>query len=123
MTGSFFGPTPYYYFEPLLHSTHIGGANGTDWSQWKDNKTDQLLTQIAASSDASVQVTDIQQLSNIMANDLPVIPVLDAVQFFEYSTKNWTGWPTPQNLYAIGSAYPLSAGDNEQVILHLTPVS
>jgi peptide/nickel transport system substrate-binding protein len=70
-----------------------------------------------------VQVTDIQQLSDIMVNDLPVIPVLDAVQFFEYSTKNWTGWPTPQNLYAIGSAYPLAAGDNEQVILHLTPVS
>ena len=58
-----------------------------------------------------------------MANELPVIPVLDAVQFYEYSTKNWTGWPTPQNLYAIGSAYPLGAGDNEQVILHLTPVS
>jgi peptide/nickel transport system substrate-binding protein len=123
MTGSFFGPTPYYYFEPLLHSTHIGGANGTDWSQWKDKTTDQLLNQIAASSDPSVQVSDIQQLSDIMVNDLPVIPVLDAVQFFEYSTKNWTGWPTPQNLYAIGSAYPLAAGDNEQVILHLTPAS
>jgi peptide/nickel transport system substrate-binding protein len=123
MTGSFFGPTPYYYFEPLLHSIHIGGANGTDWPQWKDKTTDQLLDQIAASSDPSVQVTDIQQLSDIMVNDLPVIPVLDAVQFFEYSTKNWTGWPTPQNLYAVGSAYPLAAGDNEQVILHLTPVS
>ena len=123
MTGSFFGPTPYYFLEPLLHSTHIGGANGTDWSQWKDAKTDQLLDQIAASTDQSVQVADIQQLTDTMANDLPVIPVLDAVQFFEYSTKNWTGWPTPQNLYAVGSAYPLAAGDNEQVILHLTPAS
>jgi peptide/nickel transport system substrate-binding protein len=107
----------------LLHSTHIGGANGTDWSQWKDPTTDQLLNQIAASSDPSVQTAGIQKLSDIMVNDLPVIPVLDAVQFFEYSTKNWTGWPTPQNLYAIGSAYNLAAGDNEQVILHLTPVS
>lgn len=123
MTGSFFGPTPYYYFEPLLHSTHIGGANGTNWSGWKDANTDQLLNQYASSTDASVQASDIQQLSDIMANELPVIPVLDAVQFYEYSTKNWTGWPTPQNLYAIGSAYPLGAGDNEQVILHLTPVS
>jgi peptide/nickel transport system substrate-binding protein len=123
MTGSFFGPTPYYYFEPLLHSTHIGGANGTNWSGWNDKTTDQMLNQYASSTDASTQVQDIQQLSNIMANQLPVIPVLDAVQFFEYSTKNWTGWPTAQNLYAIGSAYPLAAGDNEQVILHLTPVS
>ena len=123
MTGSFFGPTPYYYFEPLLHSTHIGGANGTNWPGWKDAKTDQVLDQYASSTDPSVQVSDIQQLSDIMATELPVIPVLDAVQFFEYSSKNWTGWPTPTNLYAIGSAYPLAAGDNEQVILHLTPVS
>ena len=123
MTGSFFGPTPYYYYEPLLHSTHIGGANGTNWSGWKDAATDQLLTQYASSTDPSVQTQDIQKLSDIMASDLPVIPVLDAVQFFEYSTKHWTGWPTPSNLYAIGSAYPLAAGDNEQVILHLTPAS
>jgi peptide/nickel transport system substrate-binding protein len=123
MSGGFFGPTPYYYYEPLLHSTHIGGANGTDWSQWKDATTDNLLNTYATSSDPNVQTQAIQSLANIMATKLPVIPVLDAIQFFEYTTVNWTGWPTPQNPYAIGSAYPLSAGDNEQVLLHLTPVS
>ncbi len=50
-----------------------------------------------------------------MAQQLPVIPVLDAIQFFEYITANWTGWPTPENPYAVGSAYQLAAGDNEQV--------
>jgi peptide/nickel transport system substrate-binding protein len=123
MSGGFFGPTPYYYLEPLLHSTHIGGANGTDWSQWKDAKTDQLLAQYASTTDPNVQVQVIQQLTDIMVNDLPVIPVLNAVQFYEYTTKNWTGWPNASNLYAVGSAYPLAAGDNEQVILHLTPAS
>lgn len=121
MSGGFFGPTPYYYLEPLLHSTHIGGANGTNWSQWKDAKTDQLLDQYAATSDPTMQQNVIMQLSNIMASQLPVIPVLNAVQFFEYTTVHWTGWPTASNLYAVGSAYPLPAGDNEQVILHLRP--
>lgn len=124
MTGGFFGATPYYYMEPLLHSTHIKqGANTTNWAGWKDAKTDQLLEEYAMSSDANVQKSDIQGLADIMATNLPVIPVLDAVQFFEYSSQNWTGWPTPQNPYAIGSAYPLAAGDNEQVILHLQPAS
>ncbi len=123
MSGGFFGPTPYYYLEPLLHSTHIGGANGTDWSQWKDAQTDQLLDQYAATSDPAAQQQALQGLTDIMADKMPVIPVLDAVQFFEYSTKHWTGWPTPQNPYAVGSAYSLAAGDNEQVILHLTPAS
>jgi peptide/nickel transport system substrate-binding protein len=123
MTGGFFGPTPYYYLEPLLNSAHIGGANGTNWAQWNDPTTDQLLAQYAGTSDTNVQKQAIQKLTNIMADQLPVIPVLDAIQFFEYTTVNWTGWPTPDNPYAIGSAYSLAAGDNEQVLLHLTPVS
>jgi peptide/nickel transport system substrate-binding protein len=123
MTGGFFGPTPYYYLEPLLHSTHITGTGATNWAQWNDQKTDQLLDQYASTSDTATQKQAIQGLTSIMADQLPVIPVLDAVQFYEFSTKHWTGWPTPQNLYAVGSAYQLAAGDNEQVILHLTPAS
>jgi len=123
MTGGFFGPTPYYYLEPLLHSTHISGTGATNWAQWNDAKTDQLLDQYAGTSDPATQKQAIQGLTSIMADQLPVIPVLDAVQFYEFSTKHWTGWPTPQNLYAVGSSYQLAAGDNEQVILHLTPAS
>ncbi|HEY7123408.1 MAG TPA: ABC transporter substrate-binding protein [Ktedonobacterales bacterium] len=123
MTGGFFGPTPYYYLEPLLNSAHIGGANGTNWAQWNDPTTDQLLAQYAGTSDTNVQKQAIQKLTQIMADQLPVITVLDAIQFFEYTTVNWTGWPTPDNPYAIGSAYNLAPGDNEQVLLHLTPVS
>lgn len=123
MTGGFFGPTPYYYLEPLLNSSHINGAGATNWAGWNDAETDQLLKQYASTSDTNTQVQAIQGLTKIMAEKLPVIPVLDAIQFFEYTTVNWTGWPTPENPYAIGSAYQLAAGDNEQVILHLTPVS
>lgn len=123
MTGGFFGPTPYYYLEPLLNSTHISGANATNWEQWNDPTTDQLLAQYASTSDPATQKQAIQGLTDIMAKQLPVIPVLDAVQFFEYTTTHWTGWPTAQNPYAIGSSYQLAAGDNEQVILHLQPVS
>jgi len=123
MSGGFFGSTPYYYLEPLLHSTHIGGANGTDWSQFKSAAADQALDQYASSTDPAAQKQALIVLTNIMADQMPVIPVLDAVQFFEYTTTHWTGWPTPQNPYCVGSAYSLAAGDNEQVILHLTPAS
>jgi peptide/nickel transport system substrate-binding protein len=123
MTGGFFGSTPYYYLEPLLHSTHITGTGATNWEQWNNTQTDQLLEEYASTSDTATQIKDIQGLTDIMTTKLPVITVLDAVQFFEYSTANWTGWPTPSNLYAIGSSYQLAAGDNEQVILHLTPAS
>jgi peptide/nickel transport system substrate-binding protein len=119
MSGGFFGPTPWYYLNPLLNSNGIAGAAATNWEQWNDRATDQLLNSYATSTDANTQTQDLQQLTDIMANNLPVITVLDAIQFFEYTTVHWTGWPTPQNPYAIGSAYPLAAGDNEQVILNL----
>lgn len=121
LTGGFFGATPYYFFEPLLNSSHIAGANATNWEQWSDPTTDQLLAQYAASSDVTVQTQAISGLADIMAKQLPVITVTGAVQFFEYTTAHWTGWPTPQNPYAIGSAYPLPAGDAEIVLTHLTP--
>ena len=123
MSGGFFGPSPYYYFEPLLISTGIGGPNGTNWEQYKNPQVDQMLNQYAATTDSATQHQIIAQITDIMVNDLPVIPVLGAVQFAEYTTTHWTGWPTPSNPYAIGSSYSLAAGDNEQVILHLTPVS
>ncbi|HEX9067625.1 MAG TPA: ABC transporter substrate-binding protein [Ktedonobacterales bacterium] len=121
MTGGFFGPTPYYYLNPLLNSASISGANATNWAGWNDPTTDQLLNQYTTSSDPATQQKAIQGLTAIMADKLPVITVLDAIQFFEYNTTHWTGWPTPENPYAIGSAYQLAAGDNEQVLLHLTP--
>lgn len=123
MTGGFFGSTPYYYLNPLLNSAFVSGTGATNWAQWKDPTTDKLLAEYASTSDTATQIKDIQGLTDIMTKQLPVITVLDAVQFFEYSTAKWTGWPTPQNLYAIGSSYQLAAGDNEQVILHLTPAS
>jgi peptide/nickel transport system substrate-binding protein len=116
MTDGYSGPTPYYYLAPLLHR-----SSANNWEQWNDPTTDQLLDQYTSTSDPAVQKQAIARLANIMVDQLPVIPVLDAVQFYEYSTKHWVGWPTPQNLYAVGSAYQLAAGDNEQVILHLTP--
>ena len=87
MTGGFFGPTPYYYLEPLLHSTHITGAGATNWAGWNDPKTDQLLNQYASTSDTGYAGSGDPGSDEIMATKLPVIPVLDAVQFFEYSTE------------------------------------
>jgi ABC-type transport system substrate-binding protein len=69
MTGGFFGPTPYYYLEPLLRSTHIGGTSASNWPQWNDKKTDDLLNQYARTSDPSVR-SERSGLTAIMADQL-----------------------------------------------------
>jgi peptide/nickel transport system substrate-binding protein len=119
MSGGFFGTTPWYYYNPLLNSAFQTGANATNWEQYSNPQVDHLLADYSSTSDANQQAQDIQQIATIVQNDLPVITVLDAVQFADYSTKNWTGWPTADDPYAIASAYSLGQGDNGQIIDHL----
>lgn len=120
MVGALYGPTPFYYFNDILNSANIG-QGGLNWPHWNDPKTDQLLNQYASTSDPNVQKQALYGIEKIMVEQLPVIPLLGAVEFFEYTTAHWDGWPTPDNPYAIGSAYNRPPGDNEQVVLHLTP--
>ncbi len=122
MVGALYGPTPFYYFNDILYSANISNG-GLNWPHWNDPATDQFLNQYATSTDPTVQKQALFGIEKIMVEQLPVIPLLGAVEFFEYTTVNWTGWPTPDNPYAIGSAYNRPPGDNEQVILHLTPAS
>ncbi|HEY7349092.1 MAG TPA: ABC transporter substrate-binding protein [Ktedonobacterales bacterium] len=120
MVGALYGPTPFYYFNDILNSANIG-QGGLNWPRWKDTATDQFLNQYATSTDPNVQKQALYGIQKIMVEQLPVIPLLGAIEFFEYTTVKWTGWPTPDNPYAIGSPYTRPPGDNTQVILHLTP--
>lgn len=122
MVGALYGPTPFYYYNDILNSANIG-QGGLNWPRWKDAATDQLLQQYASSTDPNVQKQALYGIEKIIVEQVPIVPLLGAVEFFEYTTTNWTGWPTPDNPYAIGSAYNRPPGDNEQVILHLTPAS
>ena len=54
------------------------------------------------------------EASQVMLADLPIIPVVEAVDWYQYSTQHHTGWPTPGNPYAQPSAYAFP--DMEQVL-------
>jgi peptide/nickel transport system substrate-binding protein len=73
----------------------------------------------AGSNDPSVQKTAITQLENIMSTQVPVAPLLYGAAWWEYSTRNYTGWPSSTNPFinpTTNSPYL------EETILHLTPV-
>jgi peptide/nickel transport system substrate-binding protein len=126
------GPTPYYAYQALLSSTNsappgksIAGTNFERWDATTSNgysaQTDKLLSQYEQSSDANTQMQAMQGIENIMVSQLPVIPLTVNVYWDEYTTKNWTGWPTESNPYDSGAPYNMP--DAENVILHLTPAS
>jgi peptide/nickel transport system substrate-binding protein len=61
----------------------------------------------------------VDQLEKVMLSDVPVIPITEAVDWFQYDTGSFSGWPTPSNQYAQPAAY--NYPDWGQVMMSLSP--
>jgi peptide/nickel transport system substrate-binding protein len=55
-----------------------------------------------------------------MSTQVPVIPLLYGASWAEFSTKNYTGWPSQANPYSDPGPNPTEI---EYVVLHLRPAS
>jgi peptide/nickel transport system substrate-binding protein len=117
-----FGPGVYYELDNWLNSANtapVGKPAATNVERYTDSATDALLKQYAASTSTTTQQTILDQLQQVMVSQVPIIPVVERVDWYQYSTASFTGWPTSSNPYAQPPVwvYP----DNEQVLLHLSP--
>jgi peptide/nickel transport system substrate-binding protein len=102
------GPTPYYELRSLLYSkgsAPIGKTAGSDWERYSNPQVDQLIEQYAATSDSATQHTIVKQLEAAMVNDIPVIPVTEGVDWYQYNTKDIAGWVTKGDPFARPAAY------------------
>ncbi|HEX3790240.1 MAG TPA: ABC transporter substrate-binding protein [Pseudonocardiaceae bacterium] len=116
------GPTPYYELREWLYSANsapIGQQATTNYERYNNPATDALFNDYAATTDPATQKQIIGQLENVMLQQVPIIPVTEAVNWYQYDTENFTGWVTPQNQYAMPAAYQYP--DMGQMLLHLQP--
>jgi peptide/nickel transport system substrate-binding protein len=111
------GPGPYYELRPMLFSGSIGSTN---YSRYKSDATDTLFNQYSGASPAQ-QLQIIKQISTVMAQDLPVIPVVEGVDWYQYDTTSFGGWPTQSDPYAQPPVW--ATPDNGMVLTRLYPVS
>lgn len=113
------GPTPYYELRQMLHSANtapLGKNAASNWERYRNPKVDQLLNDYASASE-NEQVDIVKQVAQYMIDDVPVIPVVESVDWFQYNTKDIGGWPTEDNPYAQPAAYNFP--DTGQVLTHL----
>ncbi|MEV3854712.1 ABC transporter substrate-binding protein [Streptomyces sp. NPDC050095] len=113
------GPTPYYELRQMLHSANtapLGKNASTNWERYKNPKVDQLLNEYASANETR-QTEIVKEVATYMVDDVPVIPVVESVNWFQYNTKDIDGWPTQDNPYAQPSAYTWP--DTGQVLTHL----
>ena len=118
------GPTPYYELRNTLHSgttAPIGQSAAGDYGRYKNSAVDTLLDQFGGTADSSKQHDIIKQVEAVMLEDVPVIPVTEGVAWYQYSTKDFAGWPTKDDPYAAPA--PWNLPDWEIVLTHLYKTS
>jgi peptide/nickel transport system substrate-binding protein len=116
------GPAPYYELREILYSKNsapIGKPAASNWERYYNPRIDRLINQYAATTSSAVQHSIVKQLEAVMVNEVPVIPITEGVDWYQYNTKSISGWVTPQNPYARPAAY--ENPDWGVVLLHLRP--
>ncbi|WP_206922882.1 ABC transporter substrate-binding protein [Alicyclobacillus suci] len=110
------GPNP-YYIDENVYASH-GSMN---YEQWDDPATDAAFQAFESTSDPQKQKEAMYKFEKIAAEQLPAIPLFYGGTWYEYSTKNYTGWPSADNPYV--SPAPWSWPAAGIVIMHLKPTN
>jgi peptide/nickel transport system substrate-binding protein len=117
------GVSPYFYYNNWMNYTQsapIGQTAGGDWGRFDDPAAQAALNEYSSTNDPSKQVAAISTLENIMSTQVPVAPLLLGAAWAEFSTRDYTGWPSQSNQY-------MDPGPNMPEILYtvtqLKPVS
>jgi peptide/nickel transport system substrate-binding protein len=117
------GPNPYYFFDNWLDSSltaPIGKPAGGDYERFSDPAAQAALSQFASSGSSTVQGQALTKLQTILSTQAPVIPLLYGGAWSEYSTRDYTGWPTSSNPYMVPVP---NTPYLEDTILQLKPTS
>jgi peptide/nickel transport system substrate-binding protein len=113
------GPTPYYELRQILYSKNsapIGQDASFNYERYNNPEVDKLFEQYPGADDAG-QVAIIKQVGAAMLRDIPIIPVTESVDWFQYNTADIQGWPTEDDPYAQPAAF--NVPDTGQVLTHL----
>lgn len=104
-TAELSAATPWARFEQIMGS--IGGVKpfGEDafsnQGRFKDENANKLLDKIPTITDEKELVQAYRELNKIFMETVPVLPVMyRPTQYYQFSTKHWTNFPTEENPYA-----------------------
>jgi peptide/nickel transport system substrate-binding protein len=117
------GPTPWDYYDLWMDSAlsaPIGKPAGGDFGRYDNPQVQSLLALYTATDDTAAQQQVLDKLETVMATQAPVIPLVYGAAWYEYSTRDYTGWPAASNPYI--DPVP-NAPYMEYTLLHLTPAS
>jgi peptide/nickel transport system substrate-binding protein len=96
------GLTPYFFYNNWMNyslSAPDGKVASADYSRFNDPAAQAALGQYAAAGTTVGQHAAISKLETIMTTQVPVAPLLLGASWAEFSSRNYTGWPSPADQY------------------------
>src|SRR6266699_4240325 len=84
-----FGPSSYYELNNWLNSANtapVGKQAATNYERNSNKTTDALLDQYSTTTSTSEQQSIMNKIQEVMLNEVPIIPVIEAVDWFQYDT-------------------------------------
>ncbi len=98
------GPNPYFFYSNWLDkslSAPVGKPAAGDYGRFSSPQAQSALAQFASTGDSTTQAQAITKLENVMSSQVPVVPLMYGGAWSEYSTRNYTGWPSASNPYMV----------------------
>lgn len=122
--GSSSGVTPYAELYSVLDSANsapIGQSALANFERWTDPATDKLFAAFGSTTNAAKQHHIMDQIEEIMLNEVPTIPVVQAVDWNEWGDKTIVGWPTAAKPYVSPCGWCTTNTPTGVILTHIRP--
>ena len=115
-TAELSAATPWTRFDQVMGSVSYKPAGEDAFAnqgRYQNEQADELLARIPAETDEEKLIADYRELNKIFMETVPVMPILyRPTQYYQFSTKHWTNFPTEENPYAPPQHLIVAAGVN-----------
>ncbi|KKZ84796.1 peptide ABC transporter substrate-binding protein [Rhizobium phaseoli] len=91
--------SPYYPYKRAFSASDKGKTRFTA-QRWFNPDVEKLVTEFTQTAYLATQKEVMNKAQRIVAENMPMIPVFNNPNWYQYNTKRFTGWSTKENPFA-----------------------
>ena len=103
-TADLSAATPWFRFDQVMNGRNfkpVGEEAFVNQGRFKNEEADRLLDLIPTLTDEAALKNAYRSLNRIFMQEIPVLPLMyRPSQYYQFSDKHWTNFPTEENPYA-----------------------
>ena len=103
-TADLSAATPWFRFDQVMNGRNfkpVGEEAFVNQGRFKNEEADRLLDLIPTLTDEAALKNAFRSLNRIFMQEIPVLPLMyRPSQYYQFSDKHWTNFPTEENPYA-----------------------